>query len=222
MSPPPRKWKTLERHPHADCRVFHIARHRCRHPESKKEGDFYIINAFDWAIILALTPARELVLVNQYRFGTEALSWEFPAGCIDKGESPVQAAARELREETGYSGKNARVIGQAHPNPALQSNLAHFVLIEDARLTHPTAWGPNEEIEVAPVPIEKVYNWAETGKINHSVMVNALFRFQPIWKKMPPLPKKKNTKPKPLTPPLAKIDSEQSRHCRWHNRTRNF
>ena len=76
-------------------------------------------------------------MVEQYRHGSNTVELEIPGGMMDAGETdPVATAVRELREETGYEGGNARLLGKIHSNPAILSNITYTVLIENCRLQH--------------------------------------------------------------------------------------
>ena len=97
------------------------------------KGDFFVLDTNDWVNVLAITPNRELVLVRQFRYGSQEYSLEPPGGVIEKGEDPVLAGMRELSEETGYVGTDPQLIGNARPNAAILSNKCHFVLLEDVK-----------------------------------------------------------------------------------------
>ncbi len=180
----PCDWKIQTVHPHADCRVFSVLRKSCRHPERGTERDFFALHSANWVNVLALTPAKELVLVNQFRFGVEQCSLEIPGGMIDDGEDALQAGLRELKEETGFVGENARLIGSVWPNPAIMDNLCSFVLVENAVLQSELKWDQDEEIEVTLAPVDRVLEWARTGEIRHSLVLNALFFLEPILAEM--------------------------------------
>ena len=178
----PSRWEKLGQSTAVKTRVLDLLNVRYRHPVRQVERDFVVIAAPDWCNILALTSDGNLVLVRQFRYGTNDFSLEIPGGMIDPGEDPVAAAIRELQEETGYVGASARLIGSVQPNPAIQNNRCHFVLIEDAELRAPLGWDHDEEIEVQLAPVEEVIGWARSGRITHSLVVCALMQFEPLWR----------------------------------------
>lgn len=180
LNPPPH-WEKLGTTLIAPTRIFDLGSIRYRHPVRKTERDFYVIHSRDWVNVIALTTDHHLVLVNQFRYGINQLSWEVPGGVIDAGEDPVAAGLRELQEETGFTGHNARLLGQIHPNPAIMDNRCHFVLVENCTRQSALAWDPDEELQIATMPVDDVFEKARTGLITHSLALNALFFFAPLW-----------------------------------------
>ena len=162
-------------------RIFDLRTAHYRHPVRKTERDFYVVHSPDWVNVIALTPEHHLVLVRQFRFGVDDFSLEIPGGVMDLGEEPVAAGLRELREETGYAGQNARTIGRVHSNPAILNNACNLILVEQAVPTTELAWDADEEIEVLTAPVEEVFSWAYSGRITHSLVLDALFYFWPDW-----------------------------------------
>jgi ADP-ribose pyrophosphatase len=187
MNPPesgPARWEKLGETTLASTRVFDLRSARYRHPVRAVERDFVVIRPPDWVNILALTPDQRLVLVKQFRFGIDGFSLEIPGGMMEAGEDPVTTARRELREETGFSGASARVLGSVHPNPAIQSNRCFFVLVEQAAASAAMEWDTDEEIAVTTLPVEEVLALARAGGITHGLVLDALFYFEPYWRKL--------------------------------------
>jgi ADP-ribose pyrophosphatase len=182
--PPPQRWQKLRSEPLATTRIFEVTREIYRHPGRTQEQAFFVINAPDWVNVVALTPEYRLVLVRQFRYGTDDFSLEIPGGIIDAGEDCLAAGVRELREETGFVGDRVRLLGSVHPNPAMQNNRCHLVLVENA---HPAAkldWDPNEEMEITTLPVDEVYTLAYAGGITHAMVLDALLLFGPVWEKI--------------------------------------
>ncbi|HLP02612.1 MAG TPA: NUDIX hydrolase [Opitutaceae bacterium] len=162
-------------------RVFRVRRTRYRHPRDRREGEFVVIESNDWVNVLALTDDGRMVLVRQFRFGVHDFTLEIPGGVIETGEDPVAAGVRELREETGFVGRDARLLAQVRPNPAIQANRCHFVLVEGCVPTASTQLDPFEEIEVSLLPVDEVIAQAERGEITHALVIDALF-FLRAWR----------------------------------------
>ena len=183
-SPQPSRWEKRGTTVVAKTRVLDLLGVRYRHPVRGTEKDFVVVAPADWCNVLALTPDGRLVLVRQFRFGIDEFSLEIPGGVMEAGEDPVEAGLRELREETGFTGMRARLIGSVHPNPAIQSNRCHFVLVEAAVQSASLEWDADEEIAVATVPVDEVLAHARTGGITHALVLNALFLFEPVWREI--------------------------------------
>ncbi len=179
----PSRWQKLSSEVRFKTRIFEVTAAQFRHGPRGTTKEFSVINATDWVNVIALTPEGQLVLVRQFRFGINELSLEIPGGVMEAGEDPVAAGCRELEEETGFSG-TGRLLGSVHPNPAIQSNRCHFVLVETARKTHELGWDEDEELQVVVLPVDDVYALARNGGITHSLVLDALFLFQPHWEKM--------------------------------------
>jgi 8-oxo-dGTP pyrophosphatase MutT (NUDIX family) len=95
-------WKLLKTEYLVDAPWLKVAKETCELPNGKVIDDFYTLWQPDWVLILARTAEGKWVMTEQYRHGTGKIALEFPAGIIDKGETPEQAALRELQEECGY------------------------------------------------------------------------------------------------------------------------
>jgi 8-oxo-dGTP pyrophosphatase MutT (NUDIX family) len=178
-----RPWKKIRSTPVGDFRIFKLRSDVCLSPRTGKEHDFYVLDSVNWVNILAVTPDRQLVMVEQYRHGSSTVELEIPGGMMDPGETdPVATAVRELREETGYEGENARRLGKIWSNPAILSNLTYTVLIENCRLKHEVKFDGGEDLVTRLVPVAEVPKLVADEKIGHSLVVVALYHFD-LWQR---------------------------------------
>ncbi|SPE61311.1 NUDIX hydrolase [Verrucomicrobia bacterium] len=176
-------WQHLSSRPLADFRIFTIRSDRKLSPRTQQPHEFFVIDSVNWVNVIALTPERQVVLVEQYRHGSNSLELEIPGGMIDPHDaSPEAAAVRELREETGYEGQNPRRIGQVFPNPAIMSNVCFTVLIEDCRCSHPLEFDHGEDLLTRLAPVADLPQLVAEGKIRHSLVVAALYQFE-LWQR---------------------------------------
>lgn len=185
-----RPWPKLDTTPLGDFKVFRLRKDLKQSPRTGRQHGFYVIESVDWVNVIALTPDRQIVLVEQYRHGSNTVELEIPGGIMDvPGESPAETAVRELREETGYEGENPRVIGAVFSNAAIQNNRCHTVLIENCRLTHPVQFDQGEDILTRLMPVDTIPELVASGRIRHCIVVAALYRFE-LWQcglKTPPV-----------------------------------
>jgi ADP-ribose pyrophosphatase len=164
-------WKILESHHlHKNVRLD-----TCELPDGKViEG--FVLEYGDWATIVALTRDQEVVLVRQYRHGAQKVILELPGGAMEDGDaSPMEAARRELLEETGYTSDTFIQIGCVSPNPANQTNLIYSFLALNAEKVGSQNLDETEEIEVVLKPLEKVIAMAKNGELLQSMQVSAVF-----------------------------------------------
>jgi 8-oxo-dGTP pyrophosphatase MutT (NUDIX family) len=138
---------------------------------SDRTAEFYVLDSPDWVSIVPITADDQVLLIAQYRHGSDQIALETPAGLIDDGEDVLAAAARELREETGYSAQNLRILTQTDANPAFMTNRFSAVLAEGCTLTEPTAWDEHEEIEPVLVPLAELPGLLRSGKIRNTYSV---------------------------------------------------
>lgn len=144
-----------------------------RSPRTGQAGTYQVLHIDDWVNVIALTPDDRVVLIEQYRHGIDALTWEIPGGAVDPGEDPALAAARELEEETGYVGETPELLGWVRPNPAIQTNGCGTWLIRQARQDSKPNFDEGEDIAVTTVPRSQLNHLLKTGQIDHSLVVAA-------------------------------------------------
>ncbi len=177
-------WRQLSSQPLGDYRIFSVREERKVSPRTGKEHDFFVIDCASWVNVIALTPDRQMVLIEQYRHGSNTVELEIPGGMIDAADASPQAAGeRELVEETGYQGDGPVVVGQVFPNPAIMTNHCYTVLVRNCRLVKPVHWDDGEDLVTRLVPFEQVPELVASGQIRHSLVVAALYQFELWWKK---------------------------------------
>ncbi len=168
-------WPLLSSIETFDAGLFRVAKDRARSPRTGEERDYVVIHLPDFVLTVALTPNRELVLVRQYRHASRAASLEVPGGLHDRaGETPLQGAARELIEETGYGGGSWRLIGELRPQPALQANRAWVFLASGVELQGCMKQDAGEDIEVELLPVSKSAACIADGTIDNGLTVAAI------------------------------------------------
>ena len=134
-----------------------------------------------WVNVIAITPEQRIVLVKQFRHGIDKVTLEIPAGLVAKHESSRQAAIRELREETGYVGTKAILLGKWFPNPAFQSNSCSTWLVQNANQVANPMLDEDEIVEVVTIPLSKLCGFISSGKIRHGLCLTAFLLLSLHW-----------------------------------------
>lgn len=172
-------WEILTRERVLHSNVFDIFVEKAVCPRNGKVGNFHIIDCpRSWVNIAAVTKRDELIMVRQYRHGSKKFELETPGGCIEKDEDPLTAGIRELREETGYIGENARIIGKVSPNPALQGNYCYAMLVENVEKIADTDFDDGEDIFTTRIPYRKIKELVLSGGIDHGLVLNTLMFYE--------------------------------------------
>ncbi len=175
-------WPEISTKQVGDFRIFTIRSDRKVSPRTGREHDFFVIDCVNWVNVVAVTPARELVMIEQFRHGSKTVELEIPGGMIDaKDASPLAAGERELREETGYTGERAQLIGRIFPNPAIMSNTCYTALVEDCQPSHAVEFDHGEDLATRLVPLTEIPALVGEGRIRHSLVVVALYHFE-LWR----------------------------------------
>jgi len=172
----PVPWEKLESRHGEHLVLFRPRFDVLKHPKSEEVFQRLVLETPDWVNVVALTRERRLVVVRQFRFGTESVTLEIPGGMVDRGEDHRRAAERELREETGHTARKWTYLGCVEPNPAFHDNLCHHWLAEDAERTHEQGLDSGEDIAIDTLDLDDVRARIERGEIRHSLVITALAR----------------------------------------------
>lgn len=174
----PEPWEVIESHylhkePWLTMRMDSV-----RLPNGKNIDDFYIWEYPPWLNIIAITQNDDIVLIRQYRHGIGKVSFELPAGVHDKpGESLLEAAKRELLEETGYGGGIWVKWMELSANPALQTNITHTFLATGVTQISTQQLDETEEITVHPVTIQELKALVEEGEIIQALHAAPIIKY---------------------------------------------
>ena len=174
-----------------------VAKETCELPNGKVIDDFYTLWQPDWVLILARTKEGKWVMTEQYRHGTGKITLEFPAGIIDKGETPKEAAIRELQEECGYrleegrcplSGGHDRMTSGGHDsiiylgsfsvNPDRHRGKFHVVFIDGVERLGKTSFDDTEDIETFLYTDEEFQAKVADGTFNHPLQIAGYFKWK--------------------------------------------
>ena len=174
---PPKPWKLISSDRKASFRIFDLRIDRACSPRTDKAYDFYILETTAWVNVIPLTPRNEVILIRQYRHGTQEVTLEIPGGIVEAKDSPGIAARRELLEETGYEASEMVPLGFVHPNPAFLNNRCYTFLAKEARKVGKQAQDEKEDIEVVLRPLADIPHLIQKGEITHALVLAAFYRF---------------------------------------------
>ena len=170
------KWKTLSQKyllekPWLTARVDKVEL-----PTGAIIDEYYVLEYPDWVNTIAITKDGMFVFVRQYRYAIGKTVNELCAGVIEKGEDPMDAAKRELMEETGFGGGKWQKWMTISANPSTHTNLTHCYLAMDVERMDVQHLDQAEDIEVRLFSRDEVMEMLEKGEIWQSLMA------APLWK----------------------------------------
>ena len=119
-----------------------------RLPDGREIEEWPIVNARDYVNAVVLNEAGEIMVLEGYKHGIRKSSWQVLGGYLEEGEDPLEAAKRELLEETGYTSDTWQQLGSYIVDANRRVGVGHFYLARDARLTAKPNNDDLEEIEI--------------------------------------------------------------------------
>lgn len=146
-------------------------------PSGYEMIDFYVLEYPDWINVIAITDEGKFLLERQYRHGINSVHYELCAGGVEKGETPLEAAKRELLEETGYSSDEWESFGIYAPNPNSMTNKCYTFIARNIEKISDPHREQSEDIELHFVSEEEIKILLKDGEIMEGVMQAPLWRY---------------------------------------------
>lgn len=171
-----KKWTTLEsryviERPWLTARVDKVML-----PDGRINPEHYVLEYPAWVNVLAITADSKFVFIRQYRHAFDEVLTELCAGVVEEGETPLEAARRELLEETGYGGGEWSLTMTIGQNPSICDNLTHcFTAVGVERLGDQNL-DAGEDIEVVLLSRDEVRALLERDEMKQALMAAPLWR----------------------------------------------
>ena len=170
------RWKTINSKLVFDNPWCQVRQDEVELPNGIVLDDYFVNIRPNIALVLAVTPQREIVFVRQYRHGVSEILLELPGGSFNSQlEDGLTAARRELEEETGYVAERINLIATLYDNPVKDTNKIYLVLAENAQPSGTQQLDITEDVEVVLVPVTEVLEKISTGEICVCGTIAALF-----------------------------------------------
>ena len=172
-----KEWKVLEseylvRRPWLTAR-----RDRLELPDGRIIPEYYVLEYPDWVNVIAITKDGQFVMERQYRHAARKISLELPCGVMEEGETPLEAAQRELLEETGFGGGQWKKLMELSPNPSAMSNMTHCFLAIGVEKIAEQHLDETEELSVLFMTKGEVKRMLNENQICQALMVAPLYKY---------------------------------------------
>ncbi|WP_128545027.1 NUDIX hydrolase [Larkinella soli] len=167
---------------------FTVRMEKVRLPGGGAIDEYHIFEYPDWLNVVAVTDDGQLVLIRQYRHAVGGVHYELCAGVIDPGEEPLEAAKRELLEETGFGGGEWSELMTLSANPGTHTNRTFSYLATGVRPQQAQDLESTEEITVHIVSPERALEIVEQGEMFQALHLAPLLKYLLSLSKTTPQP----------------------------------
>ncbi len=146
-------------------------------PDGRVNEEYYILEYPAWVNVIAITKDGRYIMVEQYRHGLNDVFIELCAGVVEQGEEPIEAARRELLEETGYTGGEWRLLNKISQNPSACTNYTYCFLAEGVEKTSEQNLDVMEDLNVRQLSETEILSLLNRDKIKQALMVAPLWHY---------------------------------------------
>lgn len=170
------KWKTLGSEYLFRRPWLTVRKDRLQLPNGVVHNEYYVLEYPAWVNVIARTRDGRFVMVEQYRHGLDDIFTELVAGVAEEGEEPIEAAKRELLEESGYAGGEWSLSMVISANPTSHNNMSYCFIAEGVELVSGQHLDETEDICVHLLTVDEVRSMLLNDEIKQSLMA------APLWK----------------------------------------